>query len=352
MNDQPTATGDRRDLGRDDADQARSMRAVVLDEFGGPLALREVPVPVPGPGEILVRVHASGVNPLDLKIRAGQAGHARVEPPAVLGIDMAGTVARVGEGVTGFQVGDEVYGMTGGIGPSAGSLAEYQVADARLVARKPGNATMAEAAALPLAVITAWEGLVDRADVAPGDNVLIHGGAGGVGYVAIQIALARGANVFSAGSGESLEVIAKLGATPIDYRNTTPEQYVAQHTGGAGFDVVFDTVGGTTLDASFTSVRRYTGHVVSILGWGTHSLAPLSFRGATYSGVFTLLPLLTGEGREHHGHILTKVTALVESGSLRPLLHPGTFDLAEVAEAHDALDSRTARGKVIVTIKQ
>jgi NADPH:quinone reductase len=352
MSDQSAATEERRDPGRDGVGRARSMRAVVLDEFGGALSVREVSVPAPGPGEVLVRVAASGVNPLDLKIRAGEAAHAQVQTPAVLGIDMAGTVEQVGEGVTGFQPGDEVYGMTGGIGTSAGSLAEYQVADARLVARKPGNATMAEAAALPLAAITVWEGLVDRANVGADDRVLIHGGSGGVGFLAVQIALARGATVFATGSGASLETIAGVGATPIDYQTTTVEEYVAQHTGGEGFDVVFDTVGGSTLDASFTAVRRYTGHIVSILGWGTHSLAPLSFRGATYSGVFTLLPLLTGQGREHHGEILAEVAGLVESGALRSLLHPGAFGLAEVADAHDALASRTARGKVVVTIGQ
>jgi NADPH2:quinone reductase len=345
MNDRPIAVG-----GDHGIDQPQSMRAVVLDEFGGAFAVRELPVPDPGPGEVLVRVHASGVNPLDLKIRTGTAGHARVETPAVLGIDMAGTVVQVGEAVTGFRAGDEVYGMTGGIGTVAGSLAEYQVADARLLARKPSTATMAEAAALPLAVITAWEGLIDRANVAPDDNVLIHGGAGGVGYVAVQLALTRGAKVFATGSGASLEIIANTGATPIDYRATSAEEYVARHTGGEGFDVIFDTVGGSTLDASFNAVRRYTGHVVSILGWGTHSLAPLSFRGATYSGVFTLLPLLTGEGREHHGEILTEVAALVESGSLHPLVHPGAFALADVAAAHDALEAQTARGKVVITI--
>ena len=359
MNDQPTATeedthGPEHDRPEhDDVDPGRSMRAVVLDEFGGKLAVQEVPVPAPGPGEVLVRVRASGVNPLDLKIRAGEAAHARVQPPAVLGIDMAGTIVRVGDGVTeatGFATGDEVYGMTGGIGNVAGSLAEYQVADARLLARKPRTATMAEAAALPLAVITAWEGLVDRANVGTGDKVLVHGGSGGVGYVAVQLALARGATVFATGSAASLDLIAGTGATPIDYRTTTVEEYVAEHTGGAGFDVIFDTVGGATLDASFTAVRRYTGHVVSILGWGTHSLAPLSFRGATYSGVFTLLPLLTEEGREHHGEILAQVAELVDAGSLRPLMHPGTFGLADVADAHDALAAPTARGKVVVTI--
>jgi NADPH:quinone reductase len=345
VNNGPTTVFNQNDL-----DRSGTMRAVVLDEFGGALTVRELPVPAPGAGEVLVRVQASGVNPLDLKIRAGAAAHARVETPAVLGIDMAGTVVRVGAAVTGFRVGDEVYGMTGGVGTVAGSLAEYQVADARLLARKPRNVTMAEAAALPLTVITAWEGLVDRANVAPGDSVLIHGGAGGVGHAAVQLALTRGANVYATGSGDSLKTIASTGATPIDYRTTSVDEYVAQHTAGDGFDVVFDTVGGPTLDASFTAVRTYTGRVVSILGWGTHSLAPLSFRAATYSGVFTLLPLLTGRGREHHGEILAQVAELVDGGALRPLLHPATFDLAGVADAHDALESKTARGKVVITI--
>lgn len=328
-----------------------TMRAAVLEEFGAPLVLREVPVPAPGPGEVLVRVHASGVNPLDLKIRGGAAAHARVEPPAILGIDMAGTVERVGEGVTGFRPGDEVYGMTGGIAQNPGSLAEYQLADARLLAAKPKTASMAEAAALPLAVITAWEGLVDRAQVAAGDTVLVHGGAGAVGHAAVQLAVSRGAKVFATGSaGDSLEAIAAAGAVPIDYRTTSVDAYVTEYTDGKGFDVVFDTVGGATLDASFGAVRRYTGRVVSILGWGSHSLAPLSFRGASYSGVFTLLPLITGEGREHHGEILADVAALFDSGALRTVLHPATFTLAEVADAHEAATRRTAPGKIVVSV--
>jgi NADPH:quinone reductase len=331
---------------------AAMMPAVVLDDFGGPLVLRDLPVPEPGPGEVLVRVAASAVNPLDLKIRAGAAAHARVQPPAVLGIDMAGTIARAGAGVTAFSLGDEVYGMTGGVGAIPGSLAGYQVADARLIARKPANLSMAQAAALPLAVITAWEGLVDRAQVGTGDTVLVHGGAGGVGYVAVQLAAARGARVYATGSDASAGVIAEAGATPIDYRATTVEEYVGRWTGGDGFDVIFDTVGGATLDASFTAVRRYTGRVVSILGWGTHSLAPLSFRGASYSGVFTLLPLLTGHGRRHHGEILAQAAVLAEEGALRPLLYPQPFALTEISAAHDAASAPGTRGRVIVSVAQ
>ena len=329
------------------------MRAAVLEEFGRPLVLRELPTPVPGPGEVLVRIAASGVNPLDVKIHAGQADHARVRPPFVLGLDLAGVVEAVGSGVDGadFAPGDEVYGLTGGVGALQGSLAQFAAVDARLLARKPASISLREAAALPLAVITAWEGLVDRAAVRAGQRVLVHGGAGGVGGVAVQIAHARGAKVFATVSPARAAVVEALGATPIDRINSTVEAYVAEHTGGEGFDVVFDTIGGPVLDASFAAVRTYTGHVVSALGWGTHSLAPLSFRAATYSGVFTLLPMLTGNGRAHHGEILRAVAELVDAGQLRPLIDPARrYTLETVNEAHDLIQAGSATGKLIVDI--
>jgi NADPH:quinone reductase len=326
------------------------MKAIILEEFGTAPVLRSVPRPVPADGEVLVRVEASGVNPLDVKIMAGAAAHARVTPPMILGIDLAGVVTEVGPGVTRFAVGDEVYGMTGGVGDRPGSLAEYAAVDSDLLARKPARLSMAEAAALPLAVITAWEGLVDRANTRAGQLVLVHGGAGGVGHVAVQLALARGATVFATGTGASLDTIRGLGAEPIDYRTTAMDKYVATATGGEGFDVIFDTVGGVTLDESFAATRTYTGHVVSILGWGKHSLAPLSFRGATYSGVFTLLPLLSGRGRAHHGEILVQAAALADAGLLTPIVDPAQYDLETVADAHRAVEAGRPPGKVVVRV--
>ncbi|MCI2422347.1 zinc-dependent alcohol dehydrogenase family protein [Saccharopolyspora sp. K220] len=326
------------------------MRAVVLEKFGGPLMLRELDQPEAGPGQVLVRIAASGVNPLDTKIAAGQAAHARVQPPAVLGLDLAGVVEATGVGVTGFTPGDAVYGLTGGVGELQGSLAEYAAVDARLIARQPTSLDQRQAAALPLAAITAWEGLVDRARVRSGYKVLVHGGAGGVGHVAVQIARAFGADVYATESPRKLAVVEQFGATPIDFTATAVEQYVAEHTDGQGFDVVYDTVGGAVLDASFAAVRNYTGHVVSSLGWGTHSIAPLSFRGATYSGVFTLLPMLSGRGREHHGDILREVAKLVQQGAITPLLDPRHFTLGTVADAHTAIGDRTATGKITVDI--
>jgi NADPH:quinone reductase len=299
--------------------------------------------------EVLVRIAASGVNPLDTKIRAGAAAHARHPLPAILGIDLAGTVEAVGPNVAAFRAGDEVFGMTGGVGGVQGSLAEFAAVDADLLAPEPSNLAMREAAALPLIVITAWEGLVDRAKVQAGQNVLVHGGAGGVGHVAVQLARALGAEVFATGSARSAAYIKELGAIPIDYTRETVEDYVARYTGGRGFDVIYDTVGGATLDASFNAVKRF-GHVVSALGWGTHALAPLSFRAASYSGVFTLLPLLSGEGRAHHGHILREAARLVEAGQLRPRLDPRRFGLLNVADAHAAVETQSAEGKIVVDI--
>ena len=176
--------------------------------------------------------------------------------------------------------------------------------------------------------------------------MLIHGGAGGVGHVAIQIARNFGAEVFATGSPSQRATIEGFGAVFID-RDSPVEAYVTQHTGGRGFDIVYDTVGGKVLDASFEAVRRF-GHVVSALGWGTHALAPLSFRAATYSGVFTLLPLLSGEGRAHHGEIMAQATRLAEAGKLVPLLDARRFTLENVDEAYALIRDRAAKGKLVV----
>lgn len=326
------------------------MRALIVDVVNGPLRLVSIPRPVPGPGQVLVRIKASGVNPLDGKIRSGQAAHARQPLPAVLGMDLAGTIEALGEGVSGWLPGDEVYAMATGIGGAQGSLAQFAVVDARLLAHKPGNLSMRETAGLPLVLITAWEGLVDRARVRAGQKVLIHGGAGGVGHVAVQIARAFGAEVFATGSAGQQAIIESFGATFIDYRKSSVEDYVAEHTGGEGFDIVYDTVGGETLDASFKAARVYEGHVLSCLGWGQHSLAPLSFRAATYSGVFTLLPLLTGKGGEHHGQILRDAAKLIEAGKLKPLLDPRQFTLQTAEAAHELLAGGAAQGRLVIEI--
>jgi NADPH2:quinone reductase len=332
-----------------DPGRTTMMIAAIAQAPGGPILLSTIERPEAAAGQVLVRIHASGVNPLDTKIFAGAAPHARQPLPAILGLDLAGVVEAVGSGVERFRRGDAVYGMTGGVGGHPGTLAQFAAVDADLLAIKPTNLSMRESAALPLVFITAWEGLADRAAVRAGQTVLVHGGAGGIGHIAVQIAHAVGAKVFATGSQRQREQIENLGATFIDYASERLTDYIDRLTGGLGFDVIFDTVGGATLDASFEGVRRF-GHVVSALGWGTHALAPLSFRAATYSGIFTLLPLLTGAGRAHHGEILSQATRLVEAGKVRPHLDPRHFTLDSIGAAYEAITSRTTRGKLVVDI--
>jgi NADPH2:quinone reductase len=328
------------------------MRALLLQSYGETpdFKLSDIPEPQMRPGHVLVRVAAASVNPIDLKIRKLRPSFAP-PLPALLGMDMAGVVAAVGEGVTSFKPGDEVYGWPGGAGVLPGCLAQYVLADERLIARKPGALSMAEAAALPLVTITAWEALFDRAGVSPGQHVLIHAGAGGVGHVAVQLAKAHGARVAATVSTpEKAALAASFGADEvIDYRRENIETYLARLTGGVGFDMVFDTVGGANLDASLAAARP-RGVVVSTNTRSSHDLSPLHAKGLTLSVVFSLLPLLDGQGRERYGEILALAAALADAGHLRPLLSERRFSLEEAGLAQEFLDSGKAVGKVVVDI--
>ena len=327
------------------------MQAQIIPEWGGAenFEAATLPDPIAGPGEVLVRIAASSVNPADCKLR--QAGPPIApELPAVLGCDAAGRVLAVGDGVTDFAEGDEVYGCVGGVRGVPGCYAEMIAADARLLAPKPASLTLREAAALPLVTITAWEGL-DRAGVREGQSVLVHGGAGGVGHVAIQLAKARGAEVSATVSSEEKAALAReLGADhTIDYRNETVGDYVARLTGGAGFDVVYDATGGSDIAASFEAARL-NGQVVTIVSMYEADLTPMHIKGLTLHVVFMLIPMLHDVDRAEHGRILREAAALADAGKLRPHLDPERFDLASVADAHRHLESGKAIGKVVVDV--
>jgi NADPH:quinone reductase-like Zn-dependent oxidoreductase len=328
------------------------MQALIAETADAPMKLADIERPVVAKGQVLVKIMASSVSPLDNKIRTGKGAHARQPLPAILGMDVAGVVESVGSDVIAFKTGDEVYGLAGGIGGLQGSLAQYGVFDADLLALKPSNLSFRQAVAIPLNFITAWEGLVDRAKVHAGQKVLVHGGAGGVGHNVVQIAKSFGADVYATGSAGQQQYIESLGATFIDYKTTTVEDYVSQYTAGEGFDIVYDTLGGATLDNSFNAVHYYTGHVISCLGWGEHKLAPLSFRGATYSGVFTLMPMLTAKGRKHHGEIMQEATKLIENNKLMPLVDERRFTLATAQEAYDAIENGKTIGKLVIDIAE
>lgn len=328
------------------------MRAYVVESFGKAGRVKtDVPMQQPQAHELLIEVHASGVNPVDTKIAGGLFETAAPALPAVIGMDVAGVVVGIGEAVNGYAMGDEVYGCVGGLKGRPGTLADYVVADARLVAPKPASLSMREAAALPLVCITAWEGLIDRAKIRQGDKVLIHSGAGGVGHVAVQIAKAHGADVYTTVSTPEKQRIAQaFGVTAIPYRDVSVADYVAQFTGGKGFDVVYDTVGGQVFEES-AAATKLDGKLITCAGWGMHNLTDVLGRSLDLIGIFMALTLLSGKRLERHGEILQDMKPFIEAGQLRPLLDPRRFTLDEVAQAHEHLLSGQAIGKIVVDIK-
>ena len=323
------------------------MKAIIMREFGGPevLVLQEVPEPELKAGFVKVRVKASALNPVDAKIRSGMLAAIAPDSPAILGCDMSGVVVEAGEGVEGFVPGDEVYGCAGGVKGYPGALAEYQVADARLIAMKPKSLSMEEAAALPLVGITAWDALVDRSKVAAGQRVLVHAATGGVGHIGIQLAKVAGAHVsVTASSAEKLAIGKSLGAdVGINYREQSVEEYM-----GEGFDLVFDTVGGDNLAGCFQAAAL-NGTVASISTRCTCDLTPFHQKALSMHVTFMLIAMLYDRGRERHGEILREMAAMVDAGKLRPLIDERRFGFAEAAEAHAHLASGKAIGKIVLT---
>ncbi|MEM9277608.1 MAG: zinc-dependent alcohol dehydrogenase family protein [Pseudomonadota bacterium] len=326
------------------------MKAMTLKSYGpeASFEVEEVSKPEVTAGHVIVKIEASSINTVDTMIKnMGEELPLSPALPAVLGMDFAGTIDAVGEGVTNFKVGDEVYGCAGGLMELPGALAEYMLADAQLVAHKPKSLSMRQAAAIPLVGITAYEGLV-RAGVTSGQNVLIHGGAGGVGHLAIQIAKHLGANVFATGTGdEKLDLIRKLGATPIDYKANSVANYMFQHTGDMGFDVVFDTVGGANMSNSFEAAKL-NGHVSSTVALVELDLTTVHFKGLSLHVVFMLLPMMHNIGRQIHGEILETLAELADTGRLMPVLDDEQFKFEEVGRAYEKLGSGKAIGKLVV----
>jgi NADPH2:quinone reductase len=331
------------------------MKAMIVNNYGNEDVFEPADIEKPAikAGHVLVKIAASSVNTVDTMIRA-MGADLPIAPalPAVLGMDFAGVVEEVGEGVNNFSVGDEVYGCAGGLADLPGTLAEYIVADAKLMAHKAKNLSMREAAALPLVAITAYEGL-KRANIfeqPEQKTVLVHGGSGGVGHVALQLARYFGANVYSTGGGEKqLQLIKQLGATAINYKTETVADYVAKHTQGKGFDIVFDSVGGANMANSFEAAAL-NGQIASTVSMVELDLTTAHFKGLSLHVVFMLIPMLHNYKREQHAEILTAITEIVEAGGLTPVLDEQRFSLAEIGKAHARLSSGQGMGKVVVEV--
>ena len=327
----------------EDTDMTDLMKAVVLARFGAADAfeLRDVSVPHVEPRQVRVRVHATAVNPLDYQIRRGDYAD-QVPLPAIIGHDVSGVIEEVGSHVTGFRAGDAVY-YTPRIFGGPGSYAEQHVADVDLVGRKPENLSHLEAASLTLVGGTVWEALRTRAQLTVGETILIHGGAGGVGTIAIQIAKAIGARVITTAKAADHEFVRTLGAdAAIDFTSTDYVDAVAETTRGTGVDVVFDTIGGDTLTRSPLTLADF-GRVVSIVDLAQRqNLIEAWGRNAAYHFVFT---------RQNRGK-LDALTTLIERGLVKPVIG-ATLPLARMGEAHELLENRRSyalRGKVAIDV--
>jgi NADPH:quinone reductase-like Zn-dependent oxidoreductase len=326
-------------IGRDGCDPrevevTELMRAVVQHEFGGPevLAIEEVPRPEPIPTEVQVRVHAAGVNPVDFKTRAGRGSRMLGEPPFTVGWDVSGVVSEIGRGVTRFRVGDEVFGMPW-FPRQAGAYAEFVTAPSRHFAAKPAVLSHAEAGALPLAGLTAWQIVVDTIQLQAGDDLLVHGAAGGVGHLAVQIAKARGANVIGTARSEQADYLTELGVDQvIDYRSERFEERVSD------LDAVIDLPGGN--GERSLQVLRPAGMLVTVpSGAGRELLEKASESGRRATG-FLVEPDPVG---------LAGLCHLVECGQLQVHVDE-VFDLEQVADAHRLAEAGHGGGKIVLRV--
>ena len=328
------------------------MRAVFMEKPGGPevLALKEVQKPsISSPEEILVRVKAAGVNPIDAKQRKRGTVY-KAEPPQILGCDCAGTVEEKGNGVKRFSAGDDVFFMHGGIGKEPGSYAGYAVIDERFAAIKPENVSFEEAGAAPLAFLTAWESLFERGGLQKGQTVLIQAGAGGVGHIAVQLAVQKGARVCATVSNkEKRDFVTGLGAEKaILYRDEDFVESVLDWTDGKGADLALEMIGGETFFKTFSCVKLY-GRVVTLLAPKGEAWGEARMRNINLGFEVVLVPMFYGisDLKEHHAGLLETCSRMMEKGSLRVTVF-GRFPLEKVREAHRLIEEGHSTGKIVL----
>jgi NADPH:quinone reductase-like Zn-dependent oxidoreductase len=302
------------------------MHAIQIEDYGEPdvLKLVEVPIPQPGEGQMLVKMHAAGVNPADWKKRAGLYRQFSPTPmPWTPGLDGAGAVDALGPGVTGFRQGQAVYGII------AGSYADYALASASDLQPKPERLSFEEAAAVPVGALTAWGAVIDTAKVQAGQRVLVHGAAGGVGLFAVHLARWKGAQVIGTASAANADFVRSLGAEAVDYNAAPFEQKVHD------VDVVIDTVGGDLIQRSLAVIRR-GGTFVTVAG-----RPPEGFGKA--EGIRA-----TGAGRAPTEK-LKEISHLIEDGTVRPAVYK-VFPLSQAWQAHELSQTGHGRGRIVLHV--
>ncbi len=327
-----------------------AMQAWVIYRYGGPEVFErvELDIPEPAAGEVRIRVKATSVNPVDYKIRRGDAAALWGELPAILHPDAAGVVSAIGSGVQEFREGDRVFCFANGLAGKPGALADEICVDVRLLAKMPENLDFTEAVAMPLVATTAWFSLYDQAEVEKGMTVLIQGDTGGVGHIAVQLAKLAGANVFATcGSDEKCRLAEDLGADKaFNYRKTAAETLVAEATGGVGFDVIYNTPGTPMIDHS-VACARHGATILDILG-EFPTQPGFQAKWLSFRSVFAGRAIMGG-GEDRHGEILRKIAGLLEDGALRPLIDSQRFTFEEISAAHAYAETGRPTGKVVVS---
>jgi NADPH:quinone reductase-like Zn-dependent oxidoreductase len=332
------------------------MKAVIAEKYGGPevLELTDIDKPQLGPNGVLVRVYASSVNPVDWKLRKGMlSGLWKLRFPVIWGCDLSGVVEQVGSAVTFFKPGDEVYGCKHGKVAQTyrGTYAEYVVAPENTLARKPARLSHEEAAAIPLAGLTAWQALVEMGGLQAGQSVLVHAAAGGVGVFAVQIAKALGAHVAATASAPNHDFLRQLGADDlIDYSREKIEDKLS------GYDIVLDGVGHSVWSGSFTVLKR-GGQLLTLtppVPEGPSSKFRFLATAAVAIGSATARAFLTGKkfalvSIKPRGGDLEKINSLIEAGKLHPVIER-VFTLEQIADAHRLSEGGHVRGKIVLRI--
>jgi NADPH:quinone reductase-like Zn-dependent oxidoreductase len=304
------------------------MKAICIHQFGGPEVLKyeDVPDPMPGAGEVLVKIRAASVNPVDYKTREGSYPAVKQSDlPTVLGRDVAGMVEKTGANTDGFKPGDEVYAM---LDSSHGGYAEFTIVTANTLAKKPRTLNMTEAAAVPLAAITAWQGLFDQGGLKSGQKVLIHGGSGGVGGFAVQFAKVKGAEVYTTVGANAMQMMRDYGATPIDYKSQKFQDIVPE------VDLVYDLIGGETQDRSW-KVLKQGGTMISTLSEPDAAKArEKQAKAARYMA-------------KPDAAQLSEIGKLIDDGKVRVVVVK-TFLLAAAADAQRAAENEHPKGKIVL----
>lgn len=314
------------------------MKALILKQFGGieNFSMEEIPEPQVGKGEVLIQVKAIGINPVDVKTRAGggQASQYKDNQPIILGWDVAGIVTRVADDVTDFAVGDEVFGTINFPG-KGGAYAQYALSPAGQIARKPANISFEEAAASTLSALTAWQALVDTGHIKKGDRVLIHGGAGGVGNYAVQIAKHMGCHVITTAGAGDTDFVKSLGADEvIDYKNQKFEELVKD------IDFILDTVGGENFVRSL-QVLKPDGMIV-LLPSNKKEEADKAAQEHHIRNYRHILMHSDGEDMQH-------IASMLSDGSLKVHIDK-TFPFAQIPQAHQEMETGKVKGKIVITV--